>query len=93
MTVCNSVMRYFVTKSHFSCSDEIVKIQSSDLIHFLPASTVLKSTQLVQVRSGFWHHEVMEKRIMMGIWKVKNKGSNSGNGNHKTRGSLVVDTV
>ena len=24
---------------------------------------------------------------------VKKKGSNSGKGNHKTRGSLVVDTV
>ena len=35
----------------------------------------------------------MAKRIMMGVWKVKKKGSNSGEGNHKTRGSLVVDTV
>ena len=33
----------------------------------------------------------MSKRI--GVWKVKRKGSNSGEGNYKTRGSLVVDTV
>ena len=35
----------------------------------------------------------MAKIIMMGVWKVKNKGSKSGEGNHKTRGSLVIDTV
>ena len=61
---------------------EIVKIQPSDPIHFLPTSTVLKSTQLVQARSGFWHHDVMAKRIIIGVWKVKNKGSNNEEGNH-----------
>ena len=35
----------------------------------------------------------MAKIIMMGVWKVKNKGSNSGKGDHKTRGSIVVNTV
>ena len=29
----------------------------------------------------------------MKVWKVKKKGSNSGEGNHKTEGSPVVDTV
>ena len=29
---------------------------------------------------------------MMEVWKDKKKGSNSGEGNYKTRGSLVVDT-
>ena len=29
---------------------------------------------------------------MMGVWKVKKKCSNSEEGNHKTRGSLIVDT-
>ena len=35
----------------------------------------------------------MEKRTMMEVWKVKKKGSNSGESNHKTEGSPVVDTV
>ena len=35
----------------------------------------------------------MAKRIKMGVWKAKNKGSNSGEGNNKTEGSTVVDTV
>ena len=70
-----------------------VEIQSSDLSHFLPASIILKSTQLMHVRLKFWHQEVMAKRIMMGVWKVKKKGSNNGEGNHKTRGRPVVDTV
>ena len=35
----------------------------------------------------------MAKRTMMEVWKVKKKGSNSGEGNHKTEGSPVVDTV
>ena len=35
----------------------------------------------------------MEKRIMMEVWKAKKKCSNSEEGNHKTRGSLVVDTI
>ena len=35
----------------------------------------------------------MAKRKMMEIWKVKKKGSKSGEGNHKTEESPVVDTV
>ena len=34
----------------------------------------------------------MAKRRMMEVWKAKKNGSNSGEGNHMTRGSLV-DTV
>ena len=68
---------------------KIAKLESGVLIHLLHKSIVSKSTQLVQARSGFWHHEIMEKRTM----KVKKKGSNSGEGNHKTEGSPVVDTI
>ena len=35
----------------------------------------------------------MAKIIMMGVWKVRKKCPNSGKSNHKTRVSLVVDTV
>ena len=35
----------------------------------------------------------MAKRTMMEVWKVKKKGSNSGEGNHKIEGSPVVDIV
>ena len=35
----------------------------------------------------------MSKRIMMGVWKVKMKDSDSGKGNHKTRESVVVNIV
>ena len=35
----------------------------------------------------------MAKRTMMKVWKVIKKGSNSGEGNHKTEGRLVVNTV
>jgi hypothetical protein len=72
---------------------EIAKLKSSVLIHLFHKSIVSKSTQLVQVRKWLWHHDVMAKRTMMEVWKVKKKGSNSGEGNHKTRGSPVVDTV
>ena len=44
-------------------------------------------------KKWFWHQGVMAKRIMMEVWKVKTKGSNSGEVNHKTEGSPVVDTV
>ena len=30
---------------------------------------------------------------MMEVWKAKKKGSNSGEGNHKTEGSPIVDTL
>ena len=58
----------------------------------LPTSTVLKSTQHAS-KKWLLAPKVMAKRIMMGVWKVKNKGSNSEKGNHKTEGSLVVDTI
>ena len=40
-----------------------------------------------------WHHDVMAKRTIMEVWKAKKKGSNGERGNHKTRGSPVVDTL
>ena len=56
-------------------------------------ATVSKSTQLVQVRSGFGNQNVMAKRIIMEVWKVKKKALNSGEGDHKTEESPVVDIV
>ena len=44
-------------------------------------------------KNWLWHQYVMAKRKMMAVWKVKKKGSDSGEGNHKTEGSPVVDTV
>ena len=35
----------------------------------------------------------MANRIMMEVWKAKKKDSNCGEGNHKTEGRPVVDTV
>ena len=32
-------------------------------------------------------------RTIMEVWKAKKRGSNSGEGKHKTEGSPVVDTV
>ena len=72
---------------------KIAKLKSGVLIHLLHESTVSKSTQIVQVRSGFGTKNVMAKRTIMEVWKVKKKGSNSGEGKHKSEGSPVVDTV
>ena len=44
-------------------------------------------------KKWLWHQNIMAKRTMMEVWKVKKKGSNSGEGNHKIEGSPVVDTV
>ena len=44
-------------------------------------------------KKWLWNHDVMAKRTMMEVWKVKKKGSSSGEGNHKTEGSPAVDIV
>ena len=72
---------------------EIAKLKSSVLN---PSTSQINCFEVYSTSASkkrLWHHDVMAKRTMMEVWKVKKKGSNSGRGNHKTRGSPVVDTV